>query len=319
MAFPPDTPGIELAPLLPSGRRRFWLLFAGVLFAAAPSFGAQYDAVSALREKIDQAEKERIEICRTLGAIYEQLGDTDKAIESYQMAFHVFPDDPFISGKLIKLYTAQERWAELAPVYKSLINVNPGANEVYMNKLAECLLKAGQPGEALSVIRDLLDEYGNDSGDYRDAAQMLINYEQYQPAASICRKGIEAGFEQSANLHCLLGRAAAKAGEYADAIFAYRKAIELSSSRSDRTLLEKELAELCKEEPIIKRILEEKTKSLRAIDKRLAELYWQKAFQKQQEGKLDAAIALYRKIVSLVLDSERGKAAKKKIQELSNP
>lgn len=319
MAFRPCTTGIELARLFSPGRRRFWFLVAGVLFAAAPSFGTQYDATSALREKIDQAEKERMEICKTLGAIYEQMGDTDKAIESYRMGFHVFPDDPFISRKLIKLYTAEERWAELAPVYKSLINVNPGANEVYMNKLAECLLKAGQPGEALSVIRELLDEYGDDSADYRDAAQMLMNYEQYEPAASICRKGIEAGFQQSANLHYLLGRAAAKAGKYADAIFAYRKAIGLSSSQADRAILQQELAELCKEEPIIERILEEKTKSLRIIDERLAELYWQKASEEQQKGKLDAAIALYRKIVSLVPDAERGKAAKKKIQELSNP
>jgi len=65
--------------------------------------------------------------------------------------------------------------------------------------------------------------------------------------------------------------------------------------------------------------LQEKTESLKAIDRRLAELYWQKALQEEQAGNVDAALTLYRKIISLVPDSERGKAAETKIQELSNP
>ncbi len=313
---------IGMARLLVRWRCAPRLVAAGLLFSPLPSFASpapQRDALSTLREKIDRAEKESMEICKTLGAIYEEIGDTDKAVKSYRMAFQVFPDDPFVCRKLIALCTAKERWAELVPVYKSLINANPGANETYMNKLAECYLKADQPEEAVAVIRQMLDEYGEDAADYRDAAQMLMSYEEYEPAASVCRNGIEAGFEQSSVLHGLLRRAAAQAGKYGEAISAYRKAIELSASQRERVILEQELAELCQKEPIIERLLEKKAESLQAIDERLAELYWQKALQEEKDGKLDAALVLYRRIFSLAPDSDRGKAAEKRIQELGHP
>lgn len=318
-AFPVSNMGIVLSRFLFRQRFALCVFSAGLVFASFSSLGRGEDAVSALREKIDQAEKERAEICKILGAIYEETGDSEKAIESYRLGFQVFPDDPLLCNKLIELCTAEERWGELVPIYQSLVNANPGANEAYMRMLAECHLKARQNEEAVAVLAEMLDEYGVDVADYRDAAQMLMAYEQYEAAASVCRRGIEGEVDEGPDLHYLLGRAWAKGGKYREAIVAYKKALELCTSQQETRILEEELANLCMEQPIIERILEENTESLKGIDERLAELYWRKAAQEQQDGDANAALALYRKIVSLVPGSEKAEAAEKKIRELSNP
>jgi tetratricopeptide (TPR) repeat protein len=292
---------------------------AALLLSHSQPLSAQRDSMSSLREKIDQAERERMDICKILGAIYEEIGDTDKAIESYRMGFQVYPDDPFLCTKLIRLYTLKEAWADLVPVYESLVNVNPGANQKYMNDLTECLLKVGRPEEALKVTRDMLEDYGDDAAIYRDAAHLFMKYDQHQGAASICRLGIEGEFADNHELHWVLGRALGKLKDYAEAVSAYQRAIELCSLPRDRDIIEKELAELCAEEPVIDQILEQKIESLDAVDQRLAELYWQLALDKENAGHLEEALVLYRKIPLLVPDSDRRKAAEAKIQKLSNP
>ncbi len=290
-----------------------------LLFAPLGAMGAEDDAVESLREKIDRAEKERMEICRILGAIYEEIGDTDKAIESYLMGFQVFPDDPVVCNKLISLYKAKGRWAELVPIYRSLVNANPGANEMYMTELAECHLKAGQRDEAVAVIREMLDEHGDNADDYRDAAQIFMKNKEYEQAAAICRRGIEKGFVKSCDLHLALGRATGKLEKYGEAVAAYAKAIELCTGGPNERVIGEELASLCEKEGVIERLLDEKSEALEAVRKPMAELYWEGAQRKQKEGKRDEAIALCRKIMLLVPNSERAKAAEKKIEELSRP
>ncbi len=296
-----------------------FLLTGAFLLAHVSSLSSQSESVPSLREKIDEAERERIEICKILGAIYEEIGDTDKAIESYRTGFQVFPDDPFLCNKLIRLYTLKEAWADLIPVYESLINANPGANQKAMTDLTECLLKVSQPEEALKVIREMLEHYGDDAAIYRDAAHTFMKYEQPEGAASICRWGIEGEFPENYELHWVLGRALGKSKNYTEAVSSYGQALEFCTSGSQREIIEKELAELCTEEPIMEQILEEKVESLEAVDQRLAELYWQEAIHKEEAGERDQALVFYRKIILLTPDSERGEAAKGKIQELAKP
>ena len=301
------------------GKRVSIVLLLAMLLAWLPAFGSQDDSVVSLREKIDRAERERLEVCRILGAIYEEIGDADKAIEVYRMGFQVYPDDPFLCGKLVRLYTVREAWSELIPIYESLVNANPGANQSYLNDLAQCHIKAGQPGKALAVMGEMLDQYAENAALYRDAAQMFMKSECYEAAAIICQKGIEGKFADSADLHWILGQATAKLKQYEKAVPAYEKAIELSSAGRIRELIEKELAELCTHELVVEQILANKLESLRGIEQRLAELYWEKAVAAEQEGDLAKANTLYQRIALLVPDSDTGRAAEKKIQELGNP
>jgi tetratricopeptide (TPR) repeat protein len=315
MSFPQVHMGVDRG----RGRSRrnltLCLVTVGLLFAPLFSFGSE-DEVSTLRERIDLAERERAELCKVLGAIYEEVGDTDNAIRIYRMGFQVSPDDVFLCNKLKELCTKEERWGELVLVYESLVNGNPGANESYMKKLAECHLNMGDYEDGVRVMGELLDEYGDTAADYRDAGQMLMTFEQYEAAAGICRKGIEKQPDGSRDLYCMLGRALAKAEKYAEAVVAYEQAIQRSSSERDKRILEEELVELCKDKPVIEEILKERKESLESMDQRLAELYWQKAEQEEKGGNPEAAVALYRKIALLVPDSEKGKAAQEKTEGL---
>ncbi len=286
------------------------------LIAAFQTLGSE-DEVSALREKIDRAERERTELCKILGAIYEESGDTDNAIRVYRMGFQVAPDDPFLCDKLKELCTKEERWEELVLVYESLVYANPGANEPYMKKLAECHLKVGQMAEAVTVIGEMLEEYGDRAADYRDAGQMLMTYGQHEAAVEILRSGIDKKPDRVGELYFVLGRSLAKANKYSEAVEAYEKAIELCDSEREKRVLTQELAELCEEGSVVEDILDKKMESVRALDERLADLYWQRARREEEKGDLPGAIALYRKIVSLEPSSDRAKAAADKIRQLS--
>jgi tetratricopeptide (TPR) repeat protein len=165
----------------------------------------------------------------------------------------------------------------------------------------------------------MLDQYAENAALYRDAAQMFMKNECYEAAASICRKAIEGKFGDSADLHWILGQATAKLQQYEKAVPAYEKAIELSSAGRIRELIEKELAELCTHEPVVEQIPANKLRSLRGIEQRLTELYWEKAVAAEQQGNLAEARTLYQRIAHLVPDSDTGRAAEKKIQELGNP
>lgn len=302
---------------LSTGKRVSFVLSLVLLFLRLPMFGSQDDSIISLREKIDRAERERLDLCRILGAIYEEIGDAEKAIEVYRMGFQVYPDDPFLCGKLVRLYTVREAWSELIPIYISLANANPGANQSYLNDLAQCHIKAGQPDKALTVVLEMLDQYAENAALYRDAAQMFIKSECYEGAASICRKAIDGKFGDNADLHWILGRAMAQLKQYEEAVPAYEKAIELSSGGRSRELMEKELAELCTQEPVVEQILANKLESLRLIEQRLIELYRDKALAAEQQGNLAEAKTLYHRIALLVPDSDAGKAAEKKVQDLS--
>ena len=293
------------------------LLLLALRFFLCPVFSAEDNSIVSLRERIDRAERERLDLCRILGAIYEEIGDAEKAIEVYRMGFQVYPDDPFLCGKLVRLYTVREAWSELIPIYESLVNANPGANQSYLNDLAQCYIRAGQPDKALMVMLEMLDQYAENAALYRDAAQMFLKNECYEEAAAICRKAIDGKSADNADLHWILGRAMAHLKQYEQAVPAYEKAIELSSGGRSRELMEKELAELCTQEPVVEQILANKLESLRLVEQRLAELYWEKAISAEQQGNLAGAKTLYRRIALLVPDSDAGKAAEKKVQELS--
>jgi tetratricopeptide (TPR) repeat protein len=316
MRFPKVQSKAQLTLLRMLRRLAMGISLGMALTAACRSLGSE-DEVSALREKIDRAERERAELCKILGAIHEESGDTDNAIRVYRMGFQVAPDDPFLCEKLKELCTKGERWKELVLVYESLIYANPGANGPYMKKLAECHLKVGQMAEAVMVIGEMLEEYGDTAADYRDAGQMLMTYELYDAAADILRGGIEKKPDRVGELYFMLGRSLAKAHKYSEAVEAYEKAIELCDSEREKRILTQELAELCEEGSVVEDILDRKMESVKALDERLADLYWQMACGEEERGNVPGATAFYRKIVSLTPGSDRAKAAATKVQQLS--
>lgn len=308
----------RLFSLLSTGKRVSFVLSLALLISRLPAFGSQDDSIISLREKIDRAERERLDLCRILGSIYEEIGDAEKAIEVYRMGFEVYPDDAFLCGKLVRLYTVREAWSELIPIYESLANANPGANQSYLNDLAQCHIKAGQADKALAVMLEMLDQYAENAALYRDAAQMFLKSECFKEAAAICQKAIDGKFADNADLHWILGRAMAHLKQYEQAVPAYEKGIELSSGGRSRELMEKELAELCSQQPVVEQILSNKLESLRLIEERLVEQYWEKALAAEQQGNLAEAKTLYHRIALLVPDSDTGRAAEKKIYYLNN-
>ena len=83
MSFPQVHMGVDRSRGRSLRNLTLCLVTAGLLFAPLLSFGTE-DEVSTLRERIDLAERERAELCKILGAIYEEVGDADNAIKGFE-------------------------------------------------------------------------------------------------------------------------------------------------------------------------------------------------------------------------------------------
>lgn len=107
----------------------------------------------------DPEEKKRIFI--EVGAVYErEIGDNEKAIDSYQRILEIDPDELMALQRLDALYQATENWEELQSVLEREADLASDPSEVisYRYRIAELWhQRTGDPLRAVDIYRDILD------------------------------------------------------------------------------------------------------------------------------------------------------------------
>lgn len=108
---------------------------------------------------IDPDEKKRL--YAEVGAVYErELGDHDKAIDSYQRILEIDPSDVTALQRLDALYQATENWQELLSVLERLADLVTEPSEVlsYRYRIADLWHhRLGDPLRAVEIYRDILE------------------------------------------------------------------------------------------------------------------------------------------------------------------
>ncbi len=108
---------------------------------------------------VDADEKKRIYV--ETGAVYErEVGDIEKAIDTYQRILEIDPDDMTALGRLDALYHASENWQELLSVLEREADLAGDPNEVisYRYRIAELWHhRLGDPVRAVDIYRDILE------------------------------------------------------------------------------------------------------------------------------------------------------------------
>ncbi|HJL19199.1 MAG TPA: tetratricopeptide repeat protein [Sandaracinaceae bacterium LLY-WYZ-13_1] len=106
----------------------------------------------------DPDEKKRIYL--EVGAVYErEIGDVDKAIDTYQRILEIDPDDLTAIGRLDALYQASGNWEELRSILEREADLAADPNEVisYRYRIADLWdHKLGDPLRAVDIYRDIL-------------------------------------------------------------------------------------------------------------------------------------------------------------------
>ncbi len=304
------------------------LISAGFLFAAFETFPAEEpgtvaeeefgkeESIGDIKEKIEKAETEKLDIVKTLAAIYEINENMDKAIQYYQLAFDLSKDDKAISDKLLNLYNQKKMWKEMIPIYEYLVESNPRKNQSYLTQLADCYFKINQDDKAVEVFKKYLDEYSEYEETYYAIADILLQHKKFEQAAEVYQKAVEGHFPDKYKMHWSLAKIYIQLEKYDKALKAYEEAKKYVPGGYDKQQIEAELIQLYKKADVIDKVIKEKENEIKEIDKKLIELYWQEAREKEDGDDIESALKYYRKIVTIAPDTEKGKAAAKKIEEL---
>ncbi|MCX5713696.1 MAG: tetratricopeptide repeat protein, partial [Candidatus Omnitrophica bacterium] len=92
---------------------------------------------------------------KKLGELYIRKGDGAKALEVYEKASEIAPDDRVITNRLVDMYDMNNKPAEAAALVEKLFKANP--NETYLQeRLAGLYDRAGKKEDAKRIWQGLL-------------------------------------------------------------------------------------------------------------------------------------------------------------------
>lgn len=108
---------------------------------------------------------------RTLGRLYEETGDVDKALGAYRRALGVKPRDVETRLEVVQLLELQGELDQAISEYEQLVKANPGEAALVF-RFAETLLQRGERTRALAHLQRLRTEVGDDE----DTLVALIDF-----------------------------------------------------------------------------------------------------------------------------------------------
>lgn len=145
----------------------------------------QWEALLAVYERkadivVDSDEKKRLYL--EVGAVYErEIGDVDKAIDTYQRILEIEPDDMTAIGRLDALYQASENWQELLAILEREADLASDPNEVISYRYRIADLWDHRLGDAMRAVEG-----------YRE---ILAVVPDHQPTLDALERMIEEGKE----------------------------------------------------------------------------------------------------------------------------
>ncbi len=170
--------------------------------------GGQYEEAAQIFEKANAIYDQRPEVMITLGQIYAQLREHDKALENLDRADSIIHSDKIEqvdsataaswkeSGEAIPLTKASVladagRFEEAAAIFRQLHQQDPNDVEMARN-LAAMLVQMGNTQEAFQVYDDLLNRPGLASTDLYNIGVGFYQGSDYARAAQAFKKAADA-------------------------------------------------------------------------------------------------------------------------------
>jgi tetratricopeptide (TPR) repeat protein len=292
---------------------------AAACLAAVPApAAASTESIGDIRDRIAETERRKLELIRTLALIYETRGEQEKAIAYTMQAFMLDASDEALAAKLLDLLRGSERWADMIPIYERLIEEHPGQSQQYLLELGTCYFKVGNEERALEVLDEYRTEYADYQETYLKLASVLADNGHMPKAAAILEEAVADKFKDHYKLHWQLGTVYIELNEIKKAIGAYEAAFNLVEPGSDRNAINSRLISLYKKADCIDEVIDERLREIEEMDAQLVESWWAEAQALERDKQLDKAIEYYRKVAALAPDSEKGKAAAAKVDELTS-
>ncbi|MGQ9896910.1 MAG: tetratricopeptide repeat protein [Acidobacteriota bacterium] len=173
----------QAVALDPEDAAGHWLL-GQVLFSQ--SIGATRnrekarEAVTAF-ETVAKRDPLNLDVYRLLGRLYRDLDDTDNALSAYAKLIGANQGGPEEFATATELYFRKRRYRDAANTARQAYILS-GENPQWGYQLSQALLYAGQTAEAIDVLKDLLEENGNNLRLILSYAEALMRGGRYAEA-----------------------------------------------------------------------------------------------------------------------------------------
>jgi len=158
-----------------------------------------------------------------LGFAYQELGQNDKAIATFEEARKQSPDDPAVASYLIEANLAAKKYNAAADVAKAALAQNPG--DLRLTRLqAQALRHTGKADQGIALLENALKAHGDDPLAYISLAQFYADVDRGPQAVKVLQDA-QAKFPQDDSIAFELGTIYDKQKKFAEAEAAFRSVL----------------------------------------------------------------------------------------------
>jgi tetratricopeptide (TPR) repeat protein len=158
-----------------------------------------------------------------LGFAYQELGQYDKAIATFDEARKASPDDPATAGYFIEANLAAKRYAAAVDASKAALAQHPDDLRL-MRLQAQALKHTGKADQGIAVLEDALKTHADDPLAYISLAQSYSDADRHEQAVKVLQEA-QTKFPADDSIAFELGTVFDKAKKFADAESAFRSVL----------------------------------------------------------------------------------------------
>jgi tetratricopeptide (TPR) repeat protein len=158
-----------------------------------------------------------------LGFAYQEIGQHDKAIASFEDARKLSPDDPAIAGYLIEANIAGKKYAAAVDAAKAALAQHP--HDLRLTRLeAQALRHSGKADQGIALLEEAVKHHEDDPTAYISLAQAYSDAERGAQAVKVLQDA-QGKFPKDDGIAFELGTVFDKQKKFADAESAFRQVL----------------------------------------------------------------------------------------------
>jgi tetratricopeptide (TPR) repeat protein len=158
-----------------------------------------------------------------LGFAYQELGQHDKAIATFEEAHKLAPKDPTVSSYLIEANIAAKKYAAAADLARAALADNPDSLRL-LRLQAQALRHAGKADQGIAVLEEGVRKHADDPTAYIALAQLYADVDRGAQAVKVLQDA-QAKFPSETSIVFELGAVYDKQKKFADAEATFKQVL----------------------------------------------------------------------------------------------